>query len=75
MAIWDVKETVVTESADSQKCLSCGENLTFVPREGVLKCNSCGATVFTDKNTMVEAIEPFDYSEMVPFNISYLQCI
>ena len=43
MAIWDRQEdTVITSTADSYKCLSCGANVLFDPKEGVLVCRSCG---------------------------------
>lgn len=43
MAIWDIKEKTTTLSADSRKCLNCGDNLKFFVEEGYLKCVSCGS--------------------------------
>lgn len=49
MAIWDrPEETIITQSADSRKCLSCGDNLIFVPKEGKLMCHGCGNTYYPE---------------------------
>jgi len=58
MAIWDEKEEtlIVTESADSHKCLSCGGVLKFSTVEGMLVCVSCGNRYYP---------ETFEINEML----------
>ncbi|MCQ2527981.1 MAG: hypothetical protein MJ108_02550 [Saccharofermentans sp.] len=58
MAIWDQKEEVLvtTESADSHKCISCGGNLKFHIKEGMLVCLSCGNRFYP---------ESFEINEML----------
>ncbi|MCQ2531710.1 MAG: hypothetical protein MJ093_03280 [Saccharofermentans sp.] len=58
MAIWDQKEEdlITTESADSHKCISCGGNLRFSIKEGMLVCLSCGNRFYP---------ESFEINEML----------
>ena len=57
MAIWDSKPDKSTLSADSRKCLSCGDNLTYIFQENVLKCKACGSTFEPDIFEISAAIE------------------
>lgn len=58
MAIWDekVEELVVTESADSHKCLSCGGLVRFNTREGMLQCVSCGNRYYPESFELNELL-------------------
>ena len=57
MAIWDKKEKTTTLSADSRKCLNCGDNLKFFVEEGYLKCVSCGSEFSPEIFEISEALE------------------
>ena len=68
MAIWNQKEEVLvtTESADSHKCISCGGNLKFHIKEGMLVCLSCGNRFYPESFEINEMLSERVEQEIKP---------